>query len=115
MDELLLKYQKMSNKTALYAKFCNTHNERITYCMFGLAGETGEISEKLKKHLRAGGALSELVGDVSIAKELGDVLWYVTRLADELGFSLGEVMQMNHTKLTNRFNRGTLHGSGDER
>ena len=48
-------------------------------------------------------------------KELGDVLWYLTRSANELGYSLVDVAEINLIKLTSRKERGVLQGSGDER
>ena len=48
-------------------------------------------------------------------KELGDVLWFVAIMADELGVSLEQVAQQNIDKLYSRQRRGALKGSGDER
>lgn len=47
--------------------------------------------------------------------ELGDVLWYVSLLAAELGISLEEVGERNLEKLAQRQHSGTLNGSGDNR
>jgi NTP pyrophosphatase (non-canonical NTP hydrolase) len=51
----------------------------------------------------------------AIAKELGDVLWYVSQVASELGLELEEIAQQNLDKLLSRQRRGVLSGSGDER
>jgi len=54
--------------------------------------------------------------DVSaLVFELGDVLWYVARLAMELGVSLDDVAQLNLEKLSDRAARGVIGGSGDHR
>jgi NTP pyrophosphatase (non-canonical NTP hydrolase) len=50
-----------------------------------------------------------------MAKELGDVLWYVSQIASELGLELEEIAQANLEKLLSRQRRGVLSGSGDER
>lgn len=47
--------------------------------------------------------------------ELGDVLWYAAALATELRADLNVIAQNNIAKLSNRFAKGTLHGSGDTR
>ena len=50
-----------------------------------------------------------------IAKELGDVMWYIAQLSTELGLKLSDVAQTNIDKLTSRMDRGVLQGSGDNR
>ncbi|MBU4141821.1 hypothetical protein KKE99_03030, partial [Patescibacteria group bacterium] len=52
---------------------------------------------------------------VEIAKELGDVLWYVSQIASELGLSLEEAASENLKKLFSRKDRGVIKGSGDNR
>jgi len=47
--------------------------------------------------------------------ELGDVLWYIARLAAELGASLDDVARLNLDKLADRATRGVIGGSGDHR
>ena len=51
----------------------------------------------------------------ALLKELGDPLWYITSLADDLGFTLQDVVNANVEKLTSRKERGVLKGSGDDR
>jgi NTP pyrophosphatase (non-canonical NTP hydrolase) len=50
-----------------------------------------------------------------MTKELGDVLWYVSQIASELGLELEEIAEANLEKLLSRQRRGVLSGSGDER
>lgn len=85
------------------------------YTTLGLAGEAGEVANKVKKILRdSDGALDD-DSKRRIADELGDTLWYLTRTAVELGYSLEEIAAMNIQKLTDRNARGTIQGSGDIR
>ena len=82
----------------------------IMYCGLEIADEAGDVCGKLKKHWRDG------VLDVdAVAKELGDVLYPLARLCDELGLHLQDVMDLNVDKLHSRNMRGTLQGSGDDR
>lgn len=75
-------------------------------------GEAGEFAEKIKKKYRT----VPLVPDPrELAKELGDVLWYVARLANLYGYSMTQVMAMNVEKLESRRKRGMLQGEGDNR
>lgn len=83
----------------------------IVYPALGLAGEAGEIAEKVKKFLRGDKELDK----AALLKELGDPLWYITSMADDLGFTLQDVVDANVEKLTSRKERGVLKGSGDDR
>lgn len=83
--------------------------------VLGLAGESGEVTEKIKKILRdKSGVLSD-DDRHAIVKELGDVLWYVAAIAHLLGSDLETVAQKNLDKLADRYQRGVIHGSGDDR
>ena len=87
----------------------------ILYTSLGLCSEAGEVADKIKKSIRdKAGDLdeSDLEG---LSKELGDVLWYVSTLAHELGLSLNTVAEKNLDKLRSRAERNVLAGSGDDR
>lgn len=90
---------------------------RIIYPTLGLVGEAGEISEKVKKWIRDEDYANGMyIGRrQAILDELGDPLWYIAALADDLGYSLQDVVHANVRKLTSRKDRGVLHGSGDNR
>ncbi|WP_105317858.1 nucleoside triphosphate pyrophosphohydrolase family protein [Thermus tenuipuniceus] len=106
----LNEYQQEAKKTALYPEAY-----RLLYPTLGLAGEAGELANKVKKILRDhGGNLSQATREDLVA-ELGDVLWYVAQLATDLGVSLEEVAQGNLAKLRSRLERGKIGGSGDNR
>lgn len=109
------EYQKKSRVTALYHNAGNN----FVYPAFGLAGETGEVLEKIKKLMRDG-SIFEPSGvpeekKQELAKEMGDVVWYLAQLATEFGLSFDDIATMNLEKLTSRLERGTIHGEGDNR
>lgn len=105
------EYKKLSQRTALYKN--KGHN--FVYPTLGLAGETGEVAEKVKKILRdKNGVVDEATKD-SLKKELGDVLWYLAQLATEFGLSLDDIADANLKKLMSRLERGKIGGDGDER
>lgn len=106
----LEEYQKEAQKTALYPEAY-----RLLYPTLGLAGEAGELANKVKKVLRdQGGSLTAEAQEALVA-ELGDVLWYVAQVATDLRVSLERVAQQNLAKLRSRQERGQLGGSGDNR
>lgn len=73
-------------------------NPDIKDVVLALGGKSGNLANKLKKHLRAG---TDPDNDV-LADELGDVLWYVSAVAIELGRTLESVAQQNLDKLAKR-------------
>jgi NTP pyrophosphatase (non-canonical NTP hydrolase) len=106
----LSEYQALSRRTAEYPR-----SAWLAYPALGLAGEAGEVAEHAKKAIRdEGGEVSD-ERRAAMAKELGDVLWYVAQLATELGLDLDQLAQGNLDKLFSRQQRGTLSGSGDDR
>lgn len=105
------EYQAISLDFAMYPD-----QHEVIYPALKLAGEAGEVAEKVGKRLRdAGGDFTELEWREAMKKELGDVLWYISALADDLGYTLEEVADTNLSKLSSRAARGVLGGSGDDR
>ena len=84
---------------------------RLVENVLGLVGEAGEVAEKIKKQIRDGSRVS----NEEIVKELGDVVFYATALANYLGYDLQEVLNRNIDKLDSREARGVIKGSGDNR
>ena len=104
-------YQTAALQTAIYPN----QGQNYVYPLLGLCGESGEVADKLKKVIRDGdGVLTDSIRD-AVAKELGDIAWYLAVLAHELGYTLEEIMQMNLDKLASRQQRGVLSGNGDNR
>lgn len=68
----------------------------------GLCGESGEIADLIKKHLHQGHDLNT----EHIAKELGDVAWYLALGATVIGYDLEDILQMNIDKLRARYPDG---------
>lgn len=95
-----------------------TNNDKFKdtlHWVLGINGEAGEVAEKVKKIIRdKNGVISE-EDKHELAKELGDVLWYLAVFAQELGFSFDDVAKKNLEKLSSRKNRGAIQGSGDNR
>ena len=100
------EYQTEARKTAVYPP-----DVGLQYTTLGLAGEAGEVANKVKKVLRGDGAIDKN----AIQGELGDVLWYISNLATELGISMDDIAKENLAKLRDRMARGVLKGSGDNR
>jgi len=87
----------------------------LLHFILGVNGEAGEIAEKIKKIIRDKNGKVSAEDKVELAKEIGDVLWYLAVLASQLGVSLDDVAQQNIEKLQSRQQRGKLGGSGDNR
>lgn len=88
--------------------------EKTIWAM-GVAGEAGEVVEKWKKIVAYKGGK---IGDedlAELAKELGDVVWYIAVFAHTLGLSFDDVMQRNVKKLQDRKKRKVIRGAGDNR
>ena len=102
------EYQKHARSTAIYPK-----EYKVIYPALGLCGEAGEVAEKIKKTIRGDSSLDEVSGN--IAGELGDVLWYLAILADDLGITLDQIAHWNVAKLNRRWRKNKIKGDGDNR
>jgi NTP pyrophosphatase (non-canonical NTP hydrolase) len=105
------EYQRHADSTAIYPN--RGHN--LPYVTLGLAGEAGEVAEKIKKLIRDREGIADEDYKKEIAKELGDVLWYIAEMCTELGLTMDEAAKMNIEKLSSRKQRDALHGDGDNR
>ncbi len=111
------EYQEKAIQTEIMqrSKELSAHDPAFVAKILGLSGETGEIMEKFKKIIRdKEGKISD-EDKQELVKELGDVLWYVSAIAEYLGLKLDEVAAANIQKVFDRKNRGVTRGSGDNR
>lgn len=104
------EYQEQAVSAAIYGS-----GSRVIYPTLGLCGESGEVAEKVKKVIRDKGGLFNKADSVEIEKELGDVLWYIANIANDLKIDLEQVALTNLTKLESRRSRNLIHGEGDNR
>lgn len=113
MQMTMEEYQKRAQETMIYpgrGAFMG-----LMYTTLKLNGEAGEIADKVGKVLRDDGGYLRPEVREALALELGDVLWYISALANELGSSLESIASENLAKLARRQAKGTLGGSGDDR
>lgn len=103
-------YTAVAGQYAIYPDAGTGNLSEWLYLALGLCDEAGEVAGKIKKFYRDG-----VVDEEAVAQELGDVLWYWSRIVDLLPFSPHQIMQMNLEKLGGRASRGTLSGNGDKR
>lgn len=102
------EYQTLAKRTMSRAL---DQREQLTMTALGLVGEAGECSEAIKKHLFHGHPLDR----AALARELGDVLWYLTMLADACELELATVAEQNIAKLKARYPDGFSPQSSLER
>ena len=100
--------------------------DNISYLSFGLVTKVGEVAGRIATAVRRGVVsidndeivVKREIGELlfrDLAHDLGDVLWFVAMLAQRLGYSLEEVMELNLGKLASRQKRGVIIGDGDKR
>jgi NTP pyrophosphatase (non-canonical NTP hydrolase) len=98
----LNEYQTWQETMRVYPK--PDSDTGLNYCIVALAGEAGEVANDWKKILRDNKPVTiEAAG--KLALELGDVLWYVSAVAGELGFTLQNIAEMNQVKLKQRYSK----------
>jgi NTP pyrophosphatase (non-canonical NTP hydrolase) len=101
-------YQSAAEKTAVY-------KNKLIYPTLGLTSEAGELAGKVKKILRDKDGKLDTQDREEITKELGDILWYISACASDLGVNLNTVAIKNLEKLSSRQERDVIGGSGDNR
>jgi len=103
-------YQKVAKTTAIYPR-----EQAIIYPTLGLTGEAGEVANKVKKIIRDGSDSKDERLVSEIKSEIGDCLWYIAVLASDFDIKLSDIASTNLEKLEKRKEKGTIHGSGDNR
>lgn len=110
----MLDYQDLATGNRL-ARFEKQRYDGRMYCALGLAGETGELVELIKKLARDDDLVLTEERQRKVKKEAGDVLWYLAMLLRECGLTLEEAALANLDKLYARIAQGKIHGDGDDR
>lgn len=113
-------YQKWTQTTAQYPHAGLGDITALAYVILALGGEVGEIQNKFKKVLRGdpGATQGEYLSadkEKQIFEEFVGVMYYIGRLADELGVSMEGVMDHSRGILEDRQERGVIKGDGDDR
>jgi len=108
---LLAEYEEFMQTSKFYPQ----DKLPITYPILGLNGEAGEAAEKVKKCWRDNGGVFTDEINKTILKELADVLWYIWAAADDMGYTLEDVLLTSMKKVKERQKTNTVHGSGDNR
>lgn len=109
------EYQIESRRTDVGTSAQDSLKPGWLYYALGVSGEAGELTEKIKKLFRdKKGVIDQEFLD-AVTKELGDMLWYMGRLADQFEIDFDYVAKTNIEKLLDRMKRNKLHGEGDNR
>ena len=93
------EYQKLAMRT-LNPEL--SRKDVLINSVMGLCGESGEAIDIVKKWLAQGHELDK----AKLAKELGDIAWYLAEAATALDMSLGDILQGNIDKLKARYPEG---------
>ena len=96
------QYQQLALRTEPEEIKNSGMRNRLTQGLLGLCGEAGECADLLKKHLYQGHELDR----EHMAKELGDVAWYLALSADAIGCTLEYIFETNIEKLKARYPEG---------
>jgi NTP pyrophosphatase (non-canonical NTP hydrolase) len=123
------EYQDMTAVTELYSYAANdflmmadqqpmqaVKTLSMMYCVIKLNGEAGEFAETFGKAYRNKEFDFNDLTRRYMMLELGDILWYVARLADLMGYKLEDVMDANIRKLQKRQEQNAIanHGGDDD-
>jgi NTP pyrophosphatase (non-canonical NTP hydrolase) len=106
------EYQERAHQTS---KDTVIGGDKLLYPVLGLAGEVGEIVDKVKKLYRDHDGYMTHAQRVELAKEGGDLLWYIAEICTQLEINFSFVAESNLKKLADRADRGVIGGSGDNR
>lgn len=108
-----ISFQEYQNLAEKYMP--TTSCPPLAYLAMSLNGEAGEVAEKIKRVYRGDEEAKSIEYNLSIAKELGDVLWNIANIATLLDLSLDNIARINIEKMEKRYKEGKLKGTGDDR
>ena len=124
------EYQNKATDTAIYPGQGTALG--MVYCALKLNGEAGELAEHIGKAIRdddflyvyrdeSGFSCADVEHPLRakrqdlVVKEVGDCLWYLANICNELDIDLSDAAEINLEKLASRKERNVLQGSGDNR
>lgn len=111
----LKEYQEFTRTTDIHPEHMAKRNDPQLYLLMSylvaLQAEVGEVSEYAQKAYRD----NKPIDTKELSKELGDILWNLSRIADTSGLNLVDIAAENVAKLKSRKERGVISGSGDNR
>lgn len=110
MSDLLFEYQEFVDE--MWIKN-DDPDQDMAHAVFGLTEELGETVGLFKRAVR--GDDDGLIEEDALTKEMGDMLYYFTKVANMTGITLSEIIHANMRKLRDRHARGVMQGSGDNR
>ena len=104
------EYQKKIKDFAIYPEADTGSNLELYYLSLGLAGEVGEICNKVNKLYR-----NKTYHPKKLTKKAGDSLWLLVMFINALRYNVEDIMGYNYAKLKDRQERGVIGGNGDNR
>lgn len=96
---------------AIAQRMSTVENQRLLHAGIGLATESGEFLDALKKHVFYGKELDK----VNLGEEMGDIFWYCAIISDQLGINFADVMDTNIAKLKARYGDKFTEAAADKR
>ena len=118
----LNEYEGFCSTTDKYIESINNiEKDRISDLLYlttlcsKLSEECGELTGLVGKSIRDKNGKRNPDYMINILAEIGDVVWYLSRIANYHGYTLNNVLDYNYSKLSDRMDRNTIHGSGDNR
>lgn len=105
------RYQELSRETVRYSANIHEADPEILFLGNAIGGEGGEINEKIKKYAREGD--EDYLDEID--REIGDIIWYLSRLMDKIDVSFNYVLARNLEKTHYRYNYDKITGEGDFR
>jgi len=99
----LEQWLKETDRTAIYPDSFTKNLAGVVYLTLGLAGESGEVADEIKKIIRNDNGIITPERKKKLCLEMGDVMWYWLRLTKELELDIEDIMAENLKKLSQRY------------